>query len=212
MTEAERDREPRIGLRIEWGVAHLAAPGEVESGDRHVVRTFPDGALIAALDGLGHGAQAAAAARIATVVLEAHPRESVISLARRCHEALTQARGVTMSLASFNAQDGTMTWLGVGNVEGLLIRGHSGSAPTRESLLLRGGVVGYQLPHLYATVIPVASGDLLVFATDGIRQDFGEHLSTADAPQHVADRILAKCGKGTDDALVLVVSFLGEAP
>src|ERR687888_8854 len=109
-------------LIIDWGVASLALPGEVESGDRHVVKTFPHGALLAALDGLGHGEQAAAAANRAIRVLQTLETESVVSLLKRCHERLQSTRGVVMSLAVFNALDETMTWVGVGNVEGVLLR------------------------------------------------------------------------------------------
>jgi serine phosphatase RsbU (regulator of sigma subunit) len=35
-------------------------------------------------------------------------------------------------------------------------------------VLLRSGVVGYQLPTLRASTLPIAPGDLLIFATDGI--------------------------------------------
>ena len=50
---------------IEWGVASRALPGQPTSGDLNVVKSFPDGVLVAALDGVGHGEQAATAARIA---------------------------------------------------------------------------------------------------------------------------------------------------
>lgn len=197
---------------LEWGVAQRALPGQGESGDQFVVRPFRDGALLAAVDGLGHGSEAAAAARTAVGVLTAaaRARESVISLVRRCHEALLETRGAVMSLASFNAQDSTLTWLGIGNVEGVLARADPAVAPPRETLLLRGGVVGYQLPSLYASVIPVMPGDALVLATDGVRSDFGADLGHGEAPQAMADRLLAQYGKGTDDALVLVVQFAGR--
>lgn len=199
-----------IATRLRWGAAVRPLPGESESGDQYVAMTFPDGALLAAVDGVGHGAEAAAAARAAVAVLQARPHEGVISLLRRCHEALGETRGVVMSLASFSRQDGTLTWMGVGNVEGLLLRSDPSASPALETLLLRGGVVGYQLPQLRASVMPVMPGDLLVFATDGIRSAFSGQLPPLGHPQDVADRILAQWSRDTDDALVLVVEFLGE--
>ncbi len=103
-----------------------------------------------------------------------------------------------------------MTWLGVGNVEGFLLRAAPNSP--RESVLLRGGVIGYQLPPLRATVLSLARGDTLVLATDGIKSTFADNLNLADPPQQIADRILARCNKDIDDALVLVVHYLGGAP
>lgn len=195
---------------IEWGVAALALPGQAESGDWHVVKCFPKGVLVAAIDGIGHGDEAAAAAKIATAVLEAHADEPVIALVRRCHESLRATRAVVMSLASFNTAHGLMTWLGVGNVHGVLLRSGATMSPGEESLLLRGGVVGGQLPPLQAAVLPVTPGDTLILATDGIHSNFAPGIAQSQPPQKAAQSILARHGKGNDDALVLVVRYVGD--
>src|SRR5438128_10209802 len=155
-------------LIVEWGVALQTLAGEVESGDKHVVKIFPHGALLAAVDGLGHGEEAAAAANMAVRFLQTSENESVISLLKRCHERLRSTRGVVISLAAFNAVDETMTWVGVGNVEGVLLRADPTVDPRYESLLLRSGVVGSRLPLLHASIVPVMRGDTMIFATDGI--------------------------------------------
>jgi serine/threonine protein phosphatase PrpC len=203
------------GPLIEWGAAAAALPGQAVSGDRFVVAPFPDGALVAVADGLGHGADAAAAADIAVNILQAHAAEAVISLVRRCHDALARTRGVVLTLASFNAADDSMTWLGVGNAEGVLLRGPTASgrpASPRETALLRAGVVGYQLPPLRASVLPVAPGDTLILTSDGIHSGFAVAVTPTDSPQQIADRILGQYNRQTDDAIVLVVRYLGGAP
>ena len=182
------------------------------SGDGHLVQEFPGGALAAAVDGVGHGAEAAAAAQVAIETLQGHARQSVLPLVQRCHEALLKTRGAVMTLASVNAADGTMTWVGVGNVEGVLLRADAKASPPREHALLLGGVVGLQLPVLRGFVIPVAAGDTLIFATDGIRSGFDEGLPLALPARQIADRIMGRFSKGTDDALVLVARYLGGAP
>ena len=53
---------------VEYGVAKLALPGHAESGDHHVVRCNRNGVLIAAIDGIGHGEEAADAARMAASI------------------------------------------------------------------------------------------------------------------------------------------------
>lgn len=194
---------------IDWAVASRALAGEPASGDCHLIAPFPGGVLVAALDGLGHGLDAAEAAMKAVAVLADRPSASVISLLHACHQALVETRGVVLSLASFNVHDATMTWTGVGNVEGILLRADPSANPARESILLRGGVVGYQLPQLGALLLTVAPGDTLVFATDGISPDFAERLLPGPPPQSLADRILAQYAKETDDALVLVVEYRG---
>ena len=200
-----------VGSALEWGVATLALGGQTVSGDQHLVRLLPTGSLVAVMDGLGHGQDAALAAKIALATLEAASDQlSVIALMQRCHEALTQTRGVVMSLALFNQLEYTMTWLGVGNVAGVLLRTDPATNPAQENLLLRGGVVGYQLPALSAAVVPVMPGDLLIFATDGLNGNFAHGVPVNESPQRLATRILAQHGKGTDDALVLVARWHGK--
>lgn len=197
---------------IESGVAARALPGQTSSGDLDLVKSFPNGVLVAALDGVGHGEEAASAATIARSILEAHAGESVITLIARCHEGLRATRGVAMSVASFNVSQGLITWLGVGNVQGVLLRRGLSPSVTEESLLLRAGVVGVQLPLLRASVLPVFTGDTLIFATDGISTDFDRKLARKNPPGKAAAHILARHSKTTDDALILVARYLRDHP
>jgi len=199
-----------VSSEIEWGVASRALPGQSTSGDLNVVKSFPDGVLVAALDGLGHGEEAANAAAVAAITLERHAGEPVMTLVQRCHEALRATRGVAMSIASFNVSRGLVTWLGVGNVEGVLLRRSFTRAVAEAQLLLRAGVVGFQLPLLDVEVVPVYAGDTLIFATDGIRSDFARGLALNYTPQKAAEKILARHARATDDALVLVARYLRD--
>ncbi len=185
-------------------------PGEVESGDLHLVKEIQNGFLIAVVDGLGHGAAAAAAARIAVGALKSSGDDAALALIRLCQEQLKmkRARGVALTLATIDARSGRMTWAGVGNVEGVLLRGDPRAEPQREHALPRGGVVGEQLPPLRASTVTVVPGDTMIMATDGLSLRFAEGLNLSDHPQRIADDILMKHGKSTDDALALVVRFL----
>ena len=144
--------------------------------------------------------------------LQEHAEDPVVLLVKRCHEELRHTRGVVVTVASINAQDDTMTWLGVGNVEGLLLRAEGRAGSAREYVVMRGGVVGEQLPPLHASVVPIRTGDTLVLATDGIGHGFADGLNLNDPPQSIAERILSSHGKATDDALALVVRYIGRAP
>jgi negative regulator of sigma-B (phosphoserine phosphatase) len=197
---------------ISFGVAALTLRGETESGDEYLVKPNGKEVLVAALDGLGHGPEAALAARRGRALLEAHAEEPLLSLVGRCHQGLARTRGVAMSLASIHARDNSMTWLGVGNVEGVLLAGGNSTGSGHEWLMLRGGVVGYQLPPLRASLLPIKPGDLLIFCTDGIASGFLAGLEVSDPPQRIADQILARYAKRTDDALVLVARYLGTGP
>jgi len=90
-----------------------------------------------------------------------------------------------------------------------LMRADAKNGNAQESLLLRAGVVGSQLPALQGTVLPIAQGDTLFLVTDGVRSDFSMALSARENPQRAADRILEHYGSRNDDALVLVARLTG---
>ena len=203
---------------VETAVAAAPLAGEVDSGDRSVLASTSSGILVGVVDGLGHGEEAATAAKRAESVLLSDPSESVTSLVRRCHLELRATRGAVLSLASIDALEGLMTWLGVGNVAGILVRADHRTRPPVESLVLRAGVLGARLPPLQAAMLSIRPGDLLVFATDGIRADFQTELTAETALpagaalQPLADRILSRYATGSDDALALVVRYVGSGP
>ena len=181
--------------------------GEHVSGDRHVAVSSTR-LVLAVIDGLGHGPEAAHAAGRAAEIVETHPDERPDALLRRCHDALRSTRGAAMTVASIDPVVGEMTWLGVGNVQATVLQRRTRDA-RREWVPLRGGVVGYLLPSLRPGTVRLQRDDVLVLATDGVRPVFGEWPAPAEAPQEVADRILADQSRGTDDALVLVARYRG---
>lgn len=194
---------------IEWGVSSRPFPGQTESGDLHIVAPFPGGVLVGAIDGLGHGPEAALAARCAAAVLAAAPDRPVSQLIEASHAALRGTRGAVMTIASIDLAAGLLTWIGVGNVDAVVRR--FGGGRTRGHIIARGGVVGYQLPPLREAVLPVFQGDLLVFATDGVRHDFAAGLAADGPVQAQAAALIGAYAKTTDDALVLCVRYLGAS-
>ena len=194
---------------VELGVASATLAGQSESGDRYVYETFSDGVLLALVDGIGHGPEAAAAAETACTILRTHAGEPVIALAERCHWGLRSTRGVVMSLAAFDLKRNLLNWLGIGNVQGALRRFRWPTDQTEELLFLRAGVVGSQLPPLQASVLPVVPGDMLVLATDGVESGFAPRISSREAATRTAQAILDRYNKRNDDALVLVARYQG---
>lgn len=196
---------------LDWAVAQQIVAGESESGDAHLVQATRDGYLVAVVDGLGHGSAAAAAARAAIAALTRKPDEPVLGLVQLCHEALTGTRGAVLSVARVNVLHHSLTWIGVGNVAGLLWFAGASGRTAHATLLPSAGIVGSELPRLRAEVLALTPGDTLVFATDGVDEAFALAHPNAASPQRLADAILADHAKGTDDALVLVGRY-GRTP
>jgi phosphoserine phosphatase RsbX len=192
-----------------WGLASLPLAGESESGDGFVVKAFDKGVLVAVIDALGHGPDAARAARVAAAALEQYAHDKPEVLVRRCNDLMRETRGAAISVASFDTQTRTMTWLGVGNVTGALVRADLAAEPRVKRLMVRGGVVGFQLPELQTSVVPVLPGDTLVLATDGVGIDFTHWLPAMASPQPLAEQILQRYATRDDDALVLVFPCWG---
>jgi serine phosphatase RsbU (regulator of sigma subunit) len=200
---------------LDWAIAARPIPGESVSGDQCVVQVNETEMLLAVVDGLGHGPEAAAAARLAVEVLSENSAEPVEALLLLCHEHLANTRGAAVTIVSINPATASMSWLGVGNVEAALFRAahtsHSCSStrsPLVDMALLVGGIVGHQLPRLHPRDVDLEHGDLLVMATDGIARSFTEDVSALGAaPTLLADAILEDLARPTDDALVLVARY-----
>jgi serine phosphatase RsbU (regulator of sigma subunit) len=196
---------------IEWAAKARPLPGENVCGDRMIAVDVEDtGALIGVLDGLGHGAEAAEAASCGVDVLRAAREEPLDVLVQRCHRALSGTRGVAMTLARIDFRTNTLSWAGIGNVAADLVAKHPAGVEVRSSARLAGGIVGYRIPEaLIPQEVPIRPGDLLVITSDGIVEDHLDDIDFAASSLAIADQILRRHAKDSDDALVLAARHRG---
>ena len=194
-------------LKIDTAFATLPLPGQTESGDLCLIKRVGNGTLVAVVDGLGHGQEAASAAHAAVGALDRYSREPLSDLVRRCHEALVGLRGVVLGLAYLDPQGATMAWLGVGNVGGVLLRADLGNRPSRISLVPNAGFIGAEPAHPKTRSVSLALGDTVILFSDGIKDGFAETLVLSNSPQEIADSVITRHVKGNDDALVLVARY-----
>jgi phosphoserine phosphatase RsbX len=192
---------------LERGVAGSALEGEARSGDLAVFAPTAHGGLVCVIDGLGHGEPAAEAAQKAAEIVCAHADAPVPELLESCHRGLRRTRGVVMTLASFDLARSELVWTGVGNVEARLVRAGGGPEVRHESALVFAGALGYSLPRVKPVKAAIAAGDAVALATDGIAPDFSVSLAGDLPAQQLAERIHARHGRGTDDALAVVVRY-----
>jgi hypothetical protein len=193
------------GCCVEWAAAKAPARGFRDSGDEFCVRPFENRTMIAVLDGLGHGPDAASVSRQGVRLLEQAQTHDVLKLVRTCHDGLRGSRGLVMSLAMFDEAADTMTWLGVGNVCGTL---WCPRWSRQQTLLLRGGLIGDALPNLQVSVVPVSEGDTLIFTTDGLDDEIDTRGLQGQSVQAIAEKLLTRrCKSRNDDALALVARY-----
>ncbi|WAC91993.1 SpoIIE family protein phosphatase [Mycobacterium sp. Aquia_213] len=196
---------------IEWANAGRPLPGENTSGDRKIaVAIDDDAALFGVIDGLGHGPAAASAAMRAVDAVQRAAGERLEVLIQLCHRVLGGTRGVAMTLARVDFADKTLTWTGVGNVSANLVSKDATGVHIRSSARLAAGIVGYRIPEIRpAQVVSLRIGDLIVLTSDGIAEDHLDHLDFAASAVVIADHILGKHAKETDDAMVLAARHRG---
>jgi serine phosphatase RsbU (regulator of sigma subunit) len=155
---------------------------------------------------LGHGKEAAEASEAPMTAISEHQDDSTEAIITYCHEALKLTRGAVLSLANLDAQQNIIRWVGIGNVEGILLR----AGGSHEWLPLRGGIVGSRMPTVRVSEISVTPGDSLIMFSDGIASQFLDLLSFEQPPAEMAERILAAKTKTVDDAMVLVARYHGS--
>ena len=137
-------------------MARGAGAARRASGDLAVVALLPEGVLVAGIDGLGHGAEAARAARGPPTSCASSPSADLVLLVERCHAALRGTRGAAISLAFVSPPTSGMTWLGVGNVEGrVLERRPVGDPARRARSRCARGVPGHELPPVRPATLAI---------------------------------------------------------
>lgn len=203
-------RHGRFGP-IEWAAVRRPRPGEAVCGDHPIALEVGTGAaLFGVIDGLGHGEAAATAAQRAADVIEQRRSEPLDVLMQRCHRALTQTRGVAMTLARVDFETGALSWIGIGNVAADLVAKHPTGLEVRSSALLAGGIVGYRMPQTLSTnQVPITPGDLLLISSDGIAEHHFDDIDFAAHATEIAEKLVGHYGRDTDDALVLAARHRG---
>lgn len=180
-------------------VAHLSVPmaGEIANGDVAVFRIDGAGrALFGVIDGLGHGVDAAAAARAAAQCLETVSLDdSLQDIMQQLHEQLMGSRGAAGTVCL--VRTGAIEACAVGNVE---LR----SSDIRIPLIFSPGILGVRLTKLRACRAALPSRARVVLFSDGISSRVPVEDVRNLAPRPACDALMQRYRRKEDDATVLV--------
>jgi serine phosphatase RsbU (regulator of sigma subunit) len=196
---------------LEWATASRPVASGGELGDACLVRSVDHGVLIAVVDGLGHGPEAATAAQRAVQAIERSTQVLPTALVSECHRALQATRGVVMGIMHVDTRADALTWIGVGDVRAVLQRAEPAGPAKVEALFTHNGVVGRSLPPLRPLMRSLLVGDTVIVATDGLRGGFVPEPPTNEPPDRMASTLLERYAVASDDALVLVARYRGGA-
>jgi serine/threonine protein phosphatase PrpC len=189
-------------MSFEWGAVCRAKRGQQTSGDIYMVQEqSADSVLAAVIDGLGGGEEAARAARIAEALYREQHEQPLQDLVRQSHTALHSTRGAVVGLLRLEIAARAVKYVGVGNI-GVHVYSRQPIKP-----ISKNGILGYRLPTLLELRYSYEPGDIFVLYSDGVSGQFSQdtQVDIKLPPQQVAEQILARHGKFSDDATVLVV-------
>lgn len=200
---------PRHAEGIAAGVVCLPRQGEVANGDDCRILPARSGCVVLVVDGLGHGPEAASAARAATGALDGPPDGNAAELLERVHDALKPTRGAAAAVALLRPEAEVLSYCGVGNIVGLTrVNGKT------RNLVSHNGILGHQVRKFQQFDTPFPKGSLFYMHSDGIathwKMEDYPGLETR-RPALMAAVLYRDYDRGRDDRTVVVLRNGGRA-
>jgi anti-sigma regulatory factor (Ser/Thr protein kinase) len=180
-------------------------PGQEVCGDAWGCQLSESRSTVVVADGLGHGPDAAAAARAAMEIFYNHPEASPKALLESIHLGLRHTRGAAVSIASLDQERRQVEFAGLGNVAGFVCE-RSGQ---RRQLVSMNGTAGGDIHAVFREFsYPWPHGAALVMHTDGL----SGHWNLSDCPSLISCGAALISGvlfrdfrRNTDDATVVTI-------
>ncbi len=198
---------PQQEARWSFGGVNVPMGGTGPSGDAWVVAA-DHGAASFLIDGLGHGEEAAVAARAAVELFKQRPVTDPAKFLAEANAALIGTRGGVAAACVIDPDAGQLSFAGIGNITCQVISGEA-----RQHLISRPGTIGTQLtlPRIPVRHHRWSPGTMLVMNSDGISDGWSPraypgllgHDSTV-----IAAALHRDFTRSSDDAAVLVVRDL----
>lgn len=188
--------------KLRYGAVNIPLEGEIECGDAWHIEAHGDGFSAMVIDGLGHGAFAAEAARAGIDAFRAMVESAPQEIITRAHGLMSKTRGGAAACARFG--NAKLCFAGVGNISGCLV-----SPGKSQGLMSHNGTLGLGLRRAHQLEYPVSPRAALILHSDGVsaRWDIKNRLDLLGChPAVLAGLLYRDHGRGRDDATVLVVN------
>jgi anti-sigma regulatory factor (Ser/Thr protein kinase) len=188
---------------FDFGVATRACGNSSLNGDSFVIKKWDESALIAIIDGLGHGQFAHRASQKSREYIEDHYDQPLEDIFRGVDRSCRATRGVVMTIVRFDWLKEKMKIANIGNIA---VRVFENSFPMK--IVYRRGIIGRNAPKPIVTEHDWQTSSIMILHTDGITSHWGfEDISQSlnKTAMDLAQNLLSKHAKDNDDATVLVV-------
>lgn len=195
------EAKPPAGM--ESGVVSVPMPGEEVCGDAWAVSEEPGVSQWLVVDGLGHGIQAAEAAREAVRVFHDQAHLGPTGILGAAHTALRSTRGAAMAIARVDRNRGEVRYAGIGNIAGVVLDGGPGRG---SHMVSQNGIVGHAVRKVQEFVYPWSGASLLVMHSDGLGTQWSLDRYPGLVARHpalVAGTLFRDVRRGRDDVTVL---------
>lgn len=195
----------RIGGDDPIGASGFSMPiaGEEVCGDAWAVSVAGGFRTVIVADGLGHGAMAAEAARVAVEGFLSHPAAPIETILRVLHGLLRPTRGAAVAIARVQDDQKTLRYGGVGNISATVF-----SSAGHRSLISHNGSLGVEARKFQEFVYDWPEDATLVMHSDGLTTQW----KLADVPglvtrqpALVASVLVREFSRGRDDATAFVL-------
>ncbi|HEU4602405.1 MAG TPA: ATP-binding SpoIIE family protein phosphatase [Steroidobacteraceae bacterium] len=183
-----------------WGGLAVPHPGEEVCGDAWLVLDGESSRTLLVADGLGHGADAAAAANEAVRLFRKLHTQAVPQLLESLHLGLRSTRGAAIALARFD-HDARVTFGGIGNIAGAVIEHQQ-----IRRMVSMSGTAGHNARKIHTFDYQCSSG-LVIMASDGLSThwSFDKYPGLTQAhPSLIAAVLYRDHSRRRDDVTVLV--------
>jgi len=204
----QRQSARRSTVAFRWAAISTSAPGETVCGDAWRVAEDEGALTVMIADGLGHGPLAAEAANQAATLFEGTPHTDPSAFCDRAHVALNGTRGAALALAHIAA--GRLAYAGVGNIAGALV-----ADDKSRGLSSQNGTVGVTVRRTQTFAYDWPPRGVLVMHSDGLTNRWSLDAYRGLGSRHpavIAGVLYRDCLRGRDDATVVVVKNLTDAP
>jgi anti-sigma regulatory factor (Ser/Thr protein kinase) len=178
-------------------------PGQEVCGDAWAFKASPEGVSILVADGLGHGPDAAEAARCAVDIFDKHRSASPKEVLESVHKGLRHTRGAAVTITDLDEGRRIAMVAGLGNVSGYICE----TGGLRRQLVTMNGTAGMESRTLFREfTYPWPQGASLVLHSDGLvsHWDLGDYPALIRrAPGLIAGVLFRDHRRGNDDTTVV---------
>ncbi len=184
---------------IQTSVFSRPKPGFKSNGDAYFIKRYEDSAIVAVVDGIGHGDKASEASKMALKVIEDKYRDDLDQIVLTMHRKLHGSRGCVVGIVRMN-KEGKIEYIGVGN-----IRAQIYTTEMYKRLVSFDGLLGSNVRTLRTDRLTLSTPCLIVLHSDGVASfNFDDKRIVYRPVMEIAKEAFEKNKKSSDDATLLI--------